>query len=222
MRLKGATLPEVPAMTDPAAPLLLNLDGYTPLPPGKIAGVVTMLDMTAPPPPLPERATEGLTLERMPAPDVAWYRALFRRVGEDWLWFSRLRMSDSELAAIIQHPAVDVLVLRKDGVDAGYIELDGREPGEIELAFVGLVPEMVGSGAGRFMMNRALARAWERQPRRVHVHTCTHDKQGALTFYIKAGFRPYASAVEIVDDPRLAGLLAREAAPHVPVIRPAD
>ena len=222
MRLEGAILPEVSAMTDPAAPLLLNLNGYTPLPPGKVAAIVTMLEMTTPPPPLPERATGGLTLERVPVPDVTWYRALFRRVGEDWLWFSRLRMSDSELAAILQHPEVEVLVLRKDGVEAGYIELDGREPGEIELAFVGLVPEMVGSGAGRFMMNRALARAWERQPRRVHVHTCTHDKQGALTFYIKAGFRPYASAVEIVDDPRLAGLLAREAAPHVPVIRPAD
>ncbi|RTM01018.1 GNAT family N-acetyltransferase [Ancylobacter aquaticus] len=205
-------------MTDPAAPLILNLDGYTPLPPGKIAGVVTMLEMTAPPPPLPERASEGLTLERMSAPDVAWYRALFRRVGEDWLWFSRLRMGDAELAAILHAPEVEVLVLRKDGVEAGYIELDGRVPGEIELAFVGLVPDMVGSGAGRFMMNRALARAWERQPRRVHVHTCTHDKQGALNFYIKAGFRPYASAVEIVDDPRLAGVLAREAAPHVPVI----
>ena len=205
-------------MTDPAAPLVLNLDGYTPLPPGKIAAVVTMLEMTGPPPPLPERASEGLTLERQHAPAPGWYRALFRRVGEDWLWFSRLAMDDAGLAAILDDPEVDVLVLRKDGVEVGYIELDCRVPGEIELAFVGLVPDMVGSGAGRFMMNRALALAWARQPRRVHVHTCTHDKQGALNFYLKAGFRPYASAVEIVDDPRLTGLLTRAAAPHVPVI----
>ncbi|WP_421700170.1 GNAT family N-acetyltransferase [Ancylobacter sp.] len=208
-------------MTATDAPLILNLNGYTPLPPGKVAAIVTMLEMTAPPPPLPERASEGLTLERVPCPDPVWYRDLFRRVGEDWMWFSRLRMSDAELAAIIQHPEVEVLLLRKHGVEAGYIELDGREPGEIELAFVGLVPEMVGSGAGRFLINRALARAWARQPRRVHVHTCTNDKQGALAFYIKAGFRPYASAVEIVDDPRLSGLMAPGASPHVPVIRPA-
>lgn len=208
-------------MTATDAPLILNLNGYTPLPPGKVAAIVTMLEMTAPPPPLPERATEGLTLERVLSPEPGWYRALFRRVGEDWMWFSRLRMSDAELAAIIQHPEVEVLLLRKDGVEAGYIELDGREPGEIELAFVGLVPDMVGSGAGRFLINRALARAWERGPRRVHVHTCTNDKQGALTFYIKAGFRPYANAVEIVDDPRLSGLMPPGAAPHVPVIPPA-
>ncbi|WP_371347137.1 GNAT family N-acetyltransferase [Ancylobacter sp. IITR112] len=211
-----------PATTDPATtdpiPLTLNLNGYTPLPPGKIAAIVTMLEMTAPPPPLPERAMAGLAVERVPAPDPGWYRDLFRRVGEDWLWFSRLRMSDAELAAIIQHPEVELLLLRKDGAEAGYIELDGRVPGEIELAFVGLLPDMVGSGAGRFLINRALARAWARGPRRVHVHTCTHDKQGALTFYMKAGFRPYASAVEIVDDPRLSGLLAPTAAPHVPVI----
>ncbi len=204
-------------MTD-ASPPVLNLNGYTDVPPGKVASVVTMLEMTAPPHPLPERSGGGLTLEREMAPDPVWYRDLFRRVGEDWLWFSRLSMGDAALAAILRHPEVDVLVLRKDGVEAGYIELDGRVPGEVELAFVGLVPEMVGSGAGRFMMNRALARAWARRPRRVHVHTCTHDRQGALTFYVKAGFRPYASALEIVDDPRLAGLLPRGAAPHVPVI----
>ena len=204
-------------MTD-AAPPVLNLNGYTDVPPGKVASVVTMLEMTAPPHPLPERSVGGLTLEREMAPDPVWYRDLFRRVGEDWLWFSRLSMGDAALAAILRHPEVEVLVLRKDGVEAGYIELDGRVPGEVELAFVGLVPEMVGSGAGRFMMNRALARAWARRPRRVHVHTCTHDRQGALTLYVKAGFRPYASALEIVDDPRLAGLLPRGAAPHVPVI----
>lgn len=205
-------------MTDPAAPLVLNLDGYTPLPRGKIAAVVTLLEMTAPPAPMAERGTDGLTLEPARAPDVNWYRALFRRVGEEWLWFSRLALSDAALNAILEDPDVLVLVLKKDGTEVGFIELDARVPGEIELAFVGLVPDMVGSGAGRFMMNRALALAWARRPRRVHVHTCTHDRQGAVGFYLKAGFRPYASAVEVVDDPRLAGLLAREAAPHVPIV----
>lgn len=207
-------------MTDAAAsaPLPLNLDGYTPVPPGKIAAVVTMLEMTAPPPPMPERGAQGLTLERVTAPDIGWYRDLFRRIGEEWLWFSRLRLADSALAAIIGDPDVLVLALRKDGVDVGLIELDGRVPGEVELAFVGLVPEMVGSGAGRFMMNRALALAWARRPRRVHVHTCTHDLQGAIGFYMKAGFQPHAQAIEVVDDPRLTGQLRRDAAPHVPVI----
>ena len=208
----------IPRRMDQHTAPTLSLDGYTALPAGRIAAVVTLLEMTAPPAPLPERGAEGLTLERVPAPDVDWYRALFRRIGEDWLWFSRLRMSDAELAAILADRDVSVHVLRKDGAEAGFIELDFRVPGEVELAFVGLVPEMVGSGAGRFMMNRALAEAWARRPRRVHVHTCTHDHQGAMAFYMRAGFRPYAQAIEVTDDPRLTGLLRRDAAPHVPVM----
>lgn len=200
------------------APLALKLDGYTALPAGKIASIVTMLEMTAPPAPLPERGTEGLTLEPVPAPGTDWYRALFRRIGENWLWFSRLRLSEAELASILTDPDVAVYALRSDGEDVGLVELDFRVPGEVELAFFGLVPEFVGSGAGRFMMNRALALAWERRPARVHVHTCTLDHQAAVRFYMKAGFRPYARAIEVVDDPRLAGLLAGDAAPHAPLI----
>lgn len=196
----------------------LNLDGYTALPPGKIAAVVTMLEMTAPPPPLPERGEVGLTLAHIPAPTPDWYRALFRRVGENWLWFSRLALSDDALAALLAEPGVAVHALRRGGEDVGLMELDFRVPGEVELAFFGVVPELVGSGAGRFLMNRAMELAWAAAPRRVHVHTCTLDHQAAVAFYMRAGFRPYARAIEVADDPRLTGLVARHAGRHAPLI----
>jgi len=202
-------------------PPTLNLNGYTPLPAGKIAAIVTLLEMTQPAPPLAERAGHGLTLERVEAPSLAWYRDLFRRVGEPWLWFSRLRLSDGELTRVLADPGVHVHALRRNGADVGLLELDFRVEGEVELAFLGVVPELVGSGAGRFMMNRALALAWAASPRRVHVHTCTLDRQEALAFYIRAGFRPYARAIEVVDDPRRDGTLARNAAPHAPLIEDA-
>ncbi|MBB3771746.1 GNAT superfamily N-acetyltransferase [Angulomicrobium tetraedrale] len=203
-------------IADTAPPL--NLNGYTSLPPGKLAAIVTFLEMTAPPPPLPERGDGGLTLEHVPAPDTAWYRELFRRVGEEWLWFSRLGMSDAELAAVLGSPAVSVHALRRDGADVGLLELDFRVPGEVELAFFGVAPDLVGSGAGRFMMNRALALAWASGPARVHVHTCTLDHQAAVAFYMRAGFRPYARAIEVADDPRRTGLIARGAGRHAPLI----
>ncbi|NMD08644.1 MAG: GNAT family N-acetyltransferase, partial [Phyllobacteriaceae bacterium] len=48
--------------------------------------------------------------------------------------------------------------------------------------------------------------------------TCTFDAPQALPFYIRSGFTPYARMVELHDDPRLSGKLARDASPQVPLL----
>ena len=87
----------------------------------------------------------------------------------------------------------------------GLLELDFRQDGACELTFFGVVPEAIGIGAGRFLMNRAIERAWGRAPRigRFWVHTCTNDHPDALAFYIRSGFVPYARGVECYPDPRI-------------------
>ena len=112
-------------------------------------------------------------MRRVETPDLDWYRDLYRRVGEEWLWFSRLQMPDAELAAIIQSPLVEVYALVQDGRDEGLLELDFREAGQCELVFFGVTAKLIGSGAGSWLMNRALELAWSREVARVWVHTCT-------------------------------------------------
>ena len=189
-----------------------------PVPPGHIATIVTYLEMTAPPRPQPAPAS-ALQLLRWPAPEPDRYRALFRRVGAPWLWFSRLVMSEAELRTIIGDPAVEIFaVTDRAGIEIGMLELDFRVAGEAELAFFGLVPELTGKGHGRWLMARALGLAWRKGIGRVWVHSCTLDHPAALGFYRRQGFAPYAAAVETFADPRLAGVLPREAAPHVPLL----
>lgn len=192
-------------------------DDYHDLPAGKLAAVVTHLEMAAPPP--PRGGPEGdWMLRRVASPDIAWFRALYRRIGEDWLWYSRLVMPDADLAAILQSPQVEVYALESGGADEGLLELDFRTPGDCELAFFGVTAPLIGSGAGRWLMTQALARAWSAAVSRVWVHTCTFDHPAALAFYQRSGFRPFRRQIEIVDDPRLAGILPLTAAPHIPVI----
>jgi GNAT superfamily N-acetyltransferase len=188
------------------------------VPAGKIAAVVTSLQMFARPPARPDRPDPSLALTHVQTPDLAWYRALFRRVGENWIWFSRLRMPDAELAAIVHDPKIEVHVLKSGDTEAGLLELDFRSDGECELGFFGLTPEFVGGGTGRWLMNRAIERAWARPIRRFWVHTCTFDHQNAVAFYVRSGFRPYRQQIEFADDPRLTGDLPRHVAPHVPLI----
>lgn len=199
-----------------AAPI--NPDGYTDLPPGKIASVVTYLEMRERPVRLPETAGLPFEVTRFAGADLTAYRDVFRRVGQDWLWFSRLQMDDGELRAVLSHPAVDVYLLIADGAVEGLLELDARAFPDIELAFLGVTSALVGRGAGRFLMAKAIDAAWQRNPARFWVHTCSIDHPKALGFYMRAGFRPYKRGLEIADDPRLTGLLPRSAAPHVPLI----
>jgi len=191
------------------------------LPPGKLANLVTCLEMTERPAPKPQGPARGaLSLQRIAQPDLDSYRALFRRVGQDWMWFSRLIMPDERLRQILTDPKVEVYALRDGSAEIGLLELDFREEGQCELAFFGVVPEAIGQGAGRFLMDQAIALAWARPIRRFWVHTCSFDHPSALAFYRRSGFRPYAYAVEVHDDPRLTGHLPRTAAPHIPLIEP--
>ena len=192
-------------------------DGYSNIPAGKIAAAVTHLEMIARPA-LRADPPSAWTLRRVETPNLDWFRDLYRRVGEVWLWFSRLQMADADLAAIIHAPLVEVYALVQDGRDEGLLELDFREPGQCELAFFGVTAKLIGSGAGSWLMNRSLERAWSRPVARVWVHTCTLDHPSALAFYQRAGFRPFRRQVEIADDPRLDGTLPRSAARHVPII----
>jgi GNAT superfamily N-acetyltransferase len=198
------------------APLPL---GCSPVPRGKIANVVTCLEMTAPPRPMPARPVERLLLvEAWPKPNLADYRALFRAVGERWMWFSRLVMPDEALRTILAHPAVETFRLRDGHKPIGLLELDFREPRQCELAFFGVVESAIGQGAGRFLIDFALHKAWSHPIDRMWVHTCTFDHPAAIAFYMRSGFKPYEVLVEVADDPRLTGHLPPTAAPHVPLI----
>jgi GNAT superfamily N-acetyltransferase len=173
--------------------------------------------------PAPKPQQQGgsaLALHRVERPDLDAYRALFRRVGADWMWFSRLVMPDERLRQILTDPKVEIYTLYDGPAEIGLLELDFREEGQCELAFFGVVHEAIGQGAGRFLMDQAIEKAWARPIRRLWVHTCSFDHPSALGFYRRSGFRPYAYAVEVHDDPRLSGHLPRTAAPHIPLIEP--
>lgn len=192
----------------------------TPVQAGELAAVVTSLEMRDRPRPRPLPASP-LRLARWVEPDLQNYRTLFRRVGSPWLWFSRLVLDDAALTSILRDSAVEVhAVVDRGGIEVGMLELDFRKAGECELAFFGLVPELTGKGLGGWLMGHALALGWRKGVERMWVHTCTLDHPGALGFYRRHGFMPFARAIETFADPRLIGILPRDAAPQTPLIDP--
>lgn len=123
--------------------------GYTDIPEGHIASVTTYLHMREKPSAEPVEILAGLSVRYFPRPELAWYRELFRAVGGDWLWFSRLRMDDGQLAAILHDERVDIFALIEGNQAKGLLELARRQFPDIELAFFGLTEDLFGRGAGR-------------------------------------------------------------------------
>ena len=190
---------------------------YEPVAQGELAAVVTYLEMARPPEHQPHPSP--FSLKHVQVPDPEHYRALFRLVGSQWLWFSRLIIDDAHLSTTIQHPKVVLYaVVDEEDREAGMVELDFREPHECELSFIGLAPEHCGKGHGRWLLSEALRLAWREGVERVHVHTCSLDHPAALPAYRRAGFVPFKRAVERFPDPRLLGILPKECAPQIPLL----
>ena len=183
---------------------------------GELAAVVTYLEMLEPP--AAEASQSTLQLRHLRNPTPTQYRALFRKIGAPWLWFSRLTMDDEKLGAIIHHPSVELFEVTAVEAVVGMLELDFREDGQCELAFIGLVPELAGQGHGRWLLAEAVRLAWRKGVTRVHVHTCSLDHPAALSAYRRAGFTPYKRAIERFPDPRLLGILPSDCAPQVPLL----
>ena len=192
-------------------------DGFHDLPRSKLAMVVTHLQMTAPAPLRGAGQPSGTEFAELPR-DPDTYRDLIRRIGQDWLWFSRLELDDLALCAVIEHEAVEIRTLMVEGRPEAILELDFRGHDECELAFFGVTPALIGTGAGAWLMDRAIDLAWARSISRFHVHTCTLDSPQALGFYIRSGFTPYRRQVEVAEDPRRRGILPETAAPQIPLL----
>lgn len=193
-------------------------EGFIDIPRGKIASVQTFLEMRERAPLRAEAPGLSLGFARVTG-EVDRYLDTFHRVGDPYLWFARLEMPRDEVAALLCDADYETYAVERDGRWDGLVELDFRTPRECELRYFGLAPALVGTGAGRFAMNRAIERAWARPIARFWVHTCTLDHPAALDFYRRSGFAPFDRKIELADDPRLTGLVPRDAAPNVPLIQ---
>ncbi|MEN3791245.1 GNAT family N-acetyltransferase [Fulvimarina sp. MAC3] len=199
-------------------------NGNTPILPGKLAAIGTIMEMRAEDrqPLDPVEAMPEWRFERVLDMELSRYLALYRAVGRDHLWYGRLVVSEAEITALVASPEIAIFVLTIDGEDAGLAELDLSRPGSCEIVYFGVQSAHIGSGAARFMMERVIAFAFEQNIERLWLHTNTNDHPRAMRFYRRKGFRPVSQFLELTDDPRLIGLYEESAAPRIPIFRSSD
>ena len=158
----------------------------------KISYRVTYLEMAKPPSfPWPSQIYKKISVLLTKNIPTWYFLFLYKTVGNDYNWTDWLNKTDKELNDFINDENVFFYTLIKDGWTAGFFILDYRDSKICDLSYLGLVPDAIGIGLGKFLLKTAILMAWDKTNiNRLTVNTCNLDHKSALPLYQKFGFSP--------------------------------
>lgn len=173
--------------------------------------VITHMEMTA----LPKRRTfarprGSLALLEAKTPPASFYRYLYEAVGAAWLWAERQALSDTALEALLKSEEMSLRVLYVDGVPAGFAELDHTllaTEGCLDLRHIGLLPNFIGRGYGRYLLTWVIDAAWQLQPMRITTAVRSLDHPHGVALLQQYGFSVVSQEARKITDPRRTGLV---------------
>ena len=90
----------------------------------------------------------------------------------------------------------------------GFAELDCRNAPQVRLTYIGVVPEWLGQGLGKYLVGAILEIAWSHDPESVLLSTCDLDHPRAIALYQKFGFQLVRQEQRSVPNPWRTGLYA--------------
>lgn len=128
-------------------------------------------------------------------------RFLYAAVGGDWYWVDRLDWTYRRWMDYLARPEIETWVAYVSGTPSGYFELEMQAGSNVEIAYLGLLPQFVGQRLGGGLLTAAIRRAWEMGAARVWVHTCSLDHPAALQNYLARGFRVFKEEISFKDLP---------------------
>jgi GNAT superfamily N-acetyltransferase len=167
----------------------------------EIEVTTTTLEMLAPEDLKPKKpAGNQVWVKKVEIPTPVVNHFFFVNVGRPWKWYSRLKWTFSDWKALVEKETTNTWIGYVQGSPYGYIELIQQDE-NIEIAFFGLLPQFIGMGLGGFLLSEAARLAWELEPQRVWVHTCTLDHKYALNNYLARGFSVSGAITKIEPVP---------------------
>lgn len=149
-----------------------------------------MLEMNSPDDLNPKNADiPGLHIKQMETKCPEFNKFLHTMVGYNHRWGGRENWGKDEWYKYVSSDGFEAWVAYVEGTPAGYFELEKHSDGSAHLLTFGLLPQFIGQGLGGHLLTRAIKRAWELEPNKVIVGTCSHDHPHALKNYLARGFQ---------------------------------
>jgi GNAT superfamily N-acetyltransferase len=153
---------------------------------------------------------EQLQVREIEPPDWKFNRDMYFKVGGKWKWVDKRPWTDEQWTDYARDSNLRTFALYFDDELAGYYELRRNRTSlqaktvraglalaateqEVEIAYFGLLPEIIGCGLGGALLISAIENAWSWSPTpsRVWLHTCNRDHPHALANYQARGFKIY-------------------------------
>ena len=121
-------------------------------------------------------------------PDFQLNKFFYKQVGKNHRWIDRLSWSDEKWINYISNKNMETYIISDSYELAGFFELlYNPKLKETEISYFGLLEEYIGKGIGGFALSVAIKKSFEKNIKRVWLHTCTLDHPNALKNYIARG-----------------------------------
>ena len=134
-------------------------------------------------------------------PDFQLNKFFYKQVGKKHRWIDRLSWTDEKWINFISNKNLETYVISESDDLIGFFELlYNPDLNETEISYFGLLEEYIGKGIGGYALSEAIKKAFEKNIKRVWLHTCTLDHPNALKNYIARGMRVFRKEnINILD-----------------------
>ena len=145
--------------------------------------------------------TEKKYLVKKIKPDFQLNKFFYKQVGKKHRWIDRLSWSDGKWINYISNKNLETYIISESDELVGFFELlYNPELKETEISYFGLLEEYIGKGIGGYALSVAIKKSFEKNIKRVWLHTCTLDHPNALKNYIARGMTVFKKEnINILD-----------------------
>ena len=135
-------------------------------------------------------------------PDFQLNKFFYKQVGKKHRWIDRLSWTDEKWINFISNKNLETYVISEFEDLIGFFELlYNPNLNETEISYFGLLEEYIGKGIGGYALSEAIKKSFEKNIKRVWLHTCTLDHPNALKNYIARGMRVFRREnINILDN----------------------
>ena len=136
------------------------------------------------------KPNENLILKKVDPPDFQINKFFYKEIGKNHRWIDRLSWNDKKWINYINNSSVVTYILKNKEDLVGYFEQNfNNQKLECEIAYFGILEEYFGKKLGGYLLSEAIKKSFEKNSKRVWVHTCSLDHKHALSNYISRGMK---------------------------------